>query len=124
MSTRNGRCDALTGICAAGLPDKVVNDARPTTSSWKAARKQVAVGFGRMCRACQGGASFNHLHLRCWSEFLYAIHGCGMRNPRCSRGERKTYEGNVRQRDSVDQVRCDGEIADAPAGYNLEHLPF
>ena len=84
----------------------------------------MAVGFGRMCRAYQGGPSFNHLHLRCWSEFLHAIHGCGMRNPRCSGGERKTFEGNARQRDSFDQVRCDGEIADAPAGHSLRAISF
>jgi len=77
----------------------------------------VAVGFDRMCRACQGSPSFNRLRPRCWGEFLHAIHGYGIR---AAVGGRETCEGDVRQRDSFDQVRCDDEIADAPAGHSPE----
>jgi hypothetical protein len=117
VSVGDGRCDPVSGICAPGLPDKVVKDVRPTTSSWQAARESVAAGFDRMCRACEESPSFNQLRPKCWGEFLHAIHSYGIR---AAVGGQATCEADVAQRDSFDQVRCGGDASDISMGFTPE----
>jgi hypothetical protein len=115
----DGRCDPATGICAPGLPDKVILDPRPNTSSWGAARAVVASGFERMCRACDGSASFGALRPRCWGEWLHAMETYGVRASGV--GSQPSCDADVRVRGSFDQVRCDDdEVGGIAMGHTQE----
>jgi len=113
----DGRCDPITGICAPGLPDKVINDPRPRTASWIKARSIVSVGFERMCRACEGSSDFSHLRPRCWAEWLNTMQSFGLR---VDVGGQATCEADVVNRGSFDQVRCTDDNHDMPMGYSPE----
>jgi len=103
----NGQCDPTTGICAPGLPDKVISDPRPNTTSWAAAEEVVASGFERMCRACQGSTSFSALRPRCWGEWLNAMESYGIRAS--GEGILETCEADVRAQGNFNQARCDDD---------------
>jgi hypothetical protein len=113
----DGRCDPVTGICAPGLPDKVINDPRPRTESWTKSRSVVSVGFERMCRACEGSSDFSHLMPRCWAEWLNAMQSFGLR---VDVGGQAKCEADVSNRGSFDQVRCTDDTRDMPMGYTPE----
>ena len=110
-SSGDGRCDPSTGICAPGLPDKVIADPRPNSTSWVLSRELVASGFERMCLACDGSPSFSRLRPRCWAEWLFAMHTYGIR---VAVGGQSQCEADVRARGSFDQVRCDDDNFDMP----------
>jgi len=104
----NGQCDPTTGICAPnGQPDKLITDPRPNTTSWAAAEEVVATGFERMCRACQGSASFGALRPRCWGEWLNAMESYGIRAS--GEGIQGTCEADVRAQGNFNQARCDDD---------------
>ena len=100
-SDGDGRCDdEVTGVCAPGLPDKVVQDPRPSTASWMRANASVPDVFHRLCLACASEASpdptdagfggargFRALSPSCWAEWRYALHAFGVRSSHLRPGE-------------------------------------
>jgi len=116
-SSGDGRCDAVSGVCAPGLPDKVVADPRPSTSSWVRSREVVPSGLERMCRACEGSASFSRLNPQCWAEWLAAMHAYGLR---VAVGGSAQCLADVKGRGSFDAARCEDDAFAMPMGHTPE----
>jgi hypothetical protein len=119
VSEGGGRCDPITGICAAGLPDRLAADPRPAMASWRRAAAVAPVGLERMCRACERADGFGHLPPACWSEYHNALAAYGVD---ASYGGEKACNATIEQRALFSNVRCEDDPLDMPTGHTPE--PF